>query len=121
MCAVCRVVSLLRAVWQLWDSTPSAFEFDSSLLLFLLESVYSARFGSFLVDRQRDRLKGKLLLSSNTISVWSYIDANARTFAHDRYNRLDATVMIPLLPRPDQVKLWTGTHTTHRTHHRTHH
>jgi hypothetical protein len=103
---------MLRAVWQLWDSAPTAFEFDSSLLLFLLESVYSARFGSFLVDRQRDRLKGKLLLSSNTISVWSYIDANARAFAHDRYNRLDATVMIPLLPRPDQVKLWTGAHTT---------
>jgi hypothetical protein len=101
-------------VWQLLDTTPRAFEFDSSLLLFLLESVYSARFGSFLVDRQRERLKGKLLLSSNTISVWSHIDANADSFAHNLYNRFDATVMVPLLPRPDQVKLWTGAGTPGR-------
>lgn len=55
-------------VWQLWDSHPQEFEFEASLLIFLLDSVYSARFGSFLVDKQRERLKGwQTLLPHQTI------------------------------------------------------
>ncbi len=57
------VLTLARAlVWQLWSQTPQAFEFDDVLLLFLLESVYSARFGSFLADCQKDRIKGSSYL-----------------------------------------------------------
>jgi hypothetical protein len=45
-------------VWQLLALWPSHFEFSSSLLLFLLDSVYSCRFGSFLASSQRERVKG---------------------------------------------------------------
>jgi hypothetical protein len=64
----CFLLTLARApVWQLWSQTPQAFEFDNVLLLFLLESVYSARFGSFLADCQKDRIKGNSYLLATRI------------------------------------------------------
>ena len=50
-------VQFIDAVWQLWTQSPAQFEFSPHLLVFLLDSVYSCRFGSFLTNTHRDRLK----------------------------------------------------------------
>jgi hypothetical protein len=39
------------------------FEFDSSLLIFLIDALYSARFGTFLADTEKERKTGALSLS----------------------------------------------------------
>jgi myotubularin-related protein 1/2 len=49
-------VQFVDAVWQLWAQSPTQFEFGPSLLVFLLDSVYSGRFGSFLANTHRDRV-----------------------------------------------------------------
>jgi hypothetical protein len=46
------------AVWQLWDQSPQLFEFDSSLLIFLIDALHSARFGTFLADTEKERKTG---------------------------------------------------------------
>lgn len=51
-------LSLSLTVWQLWDQSPQLFEFDSSLLIFLIDAIYSARFGTFLADTEKERKTG---------------------------------------------------------------
>lgn len=55
-----------------------------------------------------------MLLSSNTVSIWSYIHANIKQFQHQIYSRADLKALIsqPLLPQPDKVKLWNGAYLT---------
>jgi Leucine-rich repeat (LRR) protein len=40
--------------------------------------------------------------------VWSYIDAFKWEFGHGLYDQRETNKMAPLLPRPEQARLWTG-------------
>ena len=59
------------ALWQMWAQAPAAFEFNEALLEALAEHAYSGRFGTFLLDCERDRLEARL--PETTVSLWSYI------------------------------------------------
>lgn len=43
-------------VWQLQQILPSAFEFNERYLLILHDHVYSAQFGTFIGNCQKDRI-----------------------------------------------------------------
>jgi len=45
----------LPTAWQLWKEWPEQFEFSTDLLVFLLESVHSCRFGSFFGNNYFER------------------------------------------------------------------
>jgi hypothetical protein len=59
------------AVWQVWRQAPGAFEFNERLLVALAEHAYSGRFGTFLLDCERDRAEARL--SEGTVSLWTYV------------------------------------------------
>jgi hypothetical protein len=108
-------------VWQLWVQWPTQFEFSPSLLMFLLDSVYTCRFGSFLADSHQHRTRGtsafgarmsrRLLTGTSgglgdTVSVWAYILAHKIDFLNPTY---DAKARVAKLAvHPAQVTLWTG-------------
>jgi hypothetical protein len=48
------------SVWQLWNSSPQSFEFNEDFLLFVIDSVYDSRFGTFLVENAREREEEKI-------------------------------------------------------------
>ena len=72
------MVLWLDAVFQLVTSNPDAFEFKSSLPCTIGRHLYSCRFGNFLgaTEEQRQRLG----LAKNTMSLWSFINAQRQDF-----------------------------------------
>lgn len=50
----------ITSVWQLWNSSPQSFEFNEDFLLFVMDSVYDSRFGTFLVENAKEREEEKI-------------------------------------------------------------
>jgi len=73
-------------------------------LLFLIDSLYSQRFGNFLSVSEKERKASKLTLKTN--SAWGYVYANMRTFINPLYNK-NARGKSSLLPNVGQVKFWS--------------
>lgn len=70
----------LDCMWQIMRQFPDRFEFASSYLVELLQAVQECKFGTFLMDCERERLsprddEGRVLptLPSRTISAWTYL------------------------------------------------
>lgn len=59
----------LDCVWQMLRQHPWAYEFNERLLIILAEHAYSARFGTFLYDCERDRATAHV--KENTMSLWT--------------------------------------------------
>ncbi|KAJ1032902.1 hypothetical protein NDA18_001624 [Ustilago nuda] len=70
----------LDCLWQIMRQFPDRFEYDSAYLVELLQIVQECKYGTFLMDCERERQKpqdqdGRLLplLSTRTVSAWSYL------------------------------------------------
>lgn len=61
----------LDCVFQLISQFPKAFEFTDSLLIFIADCYYNARFGTFLLSSEKDRVSSGLF--SKTKSIWSHV------------------------------------------------
>jgi myotubularin-related protein 1/2 len=64
-------VQYVDCVYQLIRQHPTAFEFNEAFLIFVLDELYSCRFGTFLYDSERERVENKL--SSRSPSLWTYL------------------------------------------------
>ncbi len=60
-------LQFLDTVWQMWEQAPFLFEFDSTLLIFLIDALYSTRFGTFLSDTEKERKTGTTKFMRNLI------------------------------------------------------
>ncbi len=70
----------LDCMWQIMRQFPDRFEYDSAYLVELLQAVQECKYGTFLMDNERERQKpqdhdGRVLpaLSNRTVSAWSYL------------------------------------------------
>jgi small GTP-binding protein len=70
-------------VWQLLYNYPRHFEFSESLLLFLLDSIYSGEYGTWLCSSDKQRADSRIALS--TPSVWTKISAMPRATFDNSY------------------------------------
>ena len=91
------------AVSQLIHQSPYYFEFEESLLLFILDSLYSCIFGNFYCSCERERVENKI--STKTPSIWAYITENKVGFQNLFYTPYDK--MIPFIPDKRRIKFWT--------------
>jgi hypothetical protein len=64
-------VQFLDGVFQIWSQFPCHFEFDQKLLIFLLDHLFSGRYGDFLCNDEKSRLR--LGVYRGTESVWSIL------------------------------------------------
>eukprot|EP00475_Leptophrys_vorax_P029499 TRINITY_DN4339_c0_g1_i1.p1 TRINITY_DN4339_c0_g1~~TRINITY_DN4339_c0_g1_i1.p1 ORF type:complete len:689 (+),score=159.07 TRINITY_DN4339_c0_g1_i1:116-2068(+) len=83
-------IQWLDCVYQLLCQRAEAFEFNSDLLVFLAENVYSCRFGTFLTDTERDRKE----LKEKTCSIWSYVIDNRQKFVNPSYVKADSPLRV---------------------------
>lgn len=51
-----------NCVWELIQETPFEFEFSDDLLIFLLDSLYDSRYGTFLYENESQRVKVRVKL-----------------------------------------------------------
>lgn len=66
---------------------PSAFEFNTTLLLFLAHHVYTCKYGTFLCNNDLDR--EKMSIQTKTVSIWSYVNTNLEQFKSLYYEPTD--------------------------------
>jgi hypothetical protein len=69
-------IQFLDCVWQVMRQSPTCFEFNESLLLFLATHVYSRWFPDFCCNCDWERTE---MVAPET-SIWSYIEAQQDTF-----------------------------------------
>eukprot|EP01064_Diplonema_japonicum_P019438 TRINITY_DN2814_c3_g1_i1.p1 TRINITY_DN2814_c3_g1~~TRINITY_DN2814_c3_g1_i1.p1 ORF type:complete len:850 (+),score=155.50 TRINITY_DN2814_c3_g1_i1:65-2551(+) len=61
----------MDAIFQLIRQFPTAFEFTPALLEFIMDCVYSCRFGTFICNFDKERIGEGV--KENTISVWTEV------------------------------------------------
>eukprot|EP00753_Platysulcus_tardus_P018428 PLAT6861.1.p1 GENE.PLAT6861.1~~PLAT6861.1.p1 ORF type:complete len:909 (+),score=335.47 PLAT6861.1:947-3673(+) len=84
-------LQFLDCVWQLLRQFPCSFEFNEDLLSFIMDSVFSCRFGTFLFNSERERKIARL--SERTVSIWTYVNYNKDMFTNTYYSRRDGAIM----------------------------
>ena len=85
-------VQFLHCVYQMILQYPTAFEFNSNLLLFLCREIYSNKYGNFLFNCEKDLIfyEAKKL----TVSIWSDVFLEKNKYLNDLYKKLDEPINI---------------------------
>ena len=95
----------IDAVYQLLNQFPTAFEFNESMLLDIVDNLWSCCFGTFLMNNERERLD--LNIPGMTVSLWSYIDHERKRYLNPFYDKnypKEIRARFPAVAR--QVCLW---------------
>ena len=82
----------LDCVYQLLSQHPAAFEFDERLLMFLLDSLYDGRYGTWLGNSEAERVKAGVSVRSH--SVWTPVLADRQRWMAADYRRLDGVLSV---------------------------
>ena len=91
----------LDAVYQLMEQNYTKFQFNSNLILFLAEELYSGKYGTFLFNNDKER---EIYDEENkTVSVWNYIKENENKFINNIYDPEDDG---ELLINFKTIKIW---------------
>lgn len=90
----------LWCLWSLLIQSPSCFDYDERLLIFLADSVYSTRFVEFCTNSQDERAT---VDSDETPSVWSFLLKNSALF---RKPNFDLESGIPLSTAATGASIW---------------
>lgn len=108
----------MDCVWQLMRQYPQSFEFTETLLIFLLDSVYSCQFGTFWCASERERDAAKV--TTKTPSIWSYVPLRLDIFRNTFYQMHRSPKSSPFLlwpPAPDfsvgALAIWNGYYLQH--------
>jgi len=72
----------IECVWQLYHQQPTAFEWNDDLLIYILDSLYNCKYGTFLYDCDYDRKD----ISKQSPSIWTYVLRNKDDFIDPIFN-----------------------------------
>jgi len=97
-------IQFLDCVYQILSQFPSFFEFNGKYVSVIAEHVYSCRFGTFLCDNERDRVRAQL--SIRTYSIWDYLESK-REFLSNPHFCGKGLLMPPLPCLLRGVHLWS--------------
>ena len=85
-------IQFLHAVYQMLLQYPSAFEFNSNLLLFLCREIYSNKYGTFLFNCEKDLNLHKA--KETTVSIWSDVILEKNKYINYIYKELKEPINI---------------------------
>ena len=85
-------IQFIHAVHQMTLQYPTAFEFNSNLLLFLCREIYSNKYGTFLFNCERDLVKNGGM--ENTISIWSDVFLEKNKYINDIYKEMKEPINV---------------------------
>ncbi|KAJ3433107.1 myotubularin-related [Anaeramoeba flamelloides] len=73
----------IECVYQILRQEHTAFEFNEQFLIFILDNLFSAQFGTFLFNKEQERVMN--VLNQNTYSLWREIHLNIDKFKNNLY------------------------------------
>jgi len=107
-------VQYIDCVYQMMRQHPTAFEFNELFLIFLLDNLYSCRFGTFLFDNEKDKMKFKVF--EKTPSIWTYLlnrrvlveyEGCGTNYMNPFYDPENTTYVIYPDLRHSSIQLWS--------------
>jgi hypothetical protein len=90
-------VQFLDCVHQLIVQFPTSFQFTEDLLLCCHDEMLHCRFGTFLMNCEREREEERL--AHRTRSFWEYLETNEASFMNPFYHPPKTSSLTPLIPR----------------------
>ncbi|KAJ0397569.1 hypothetical protein P43SY_003444 [Pythium insidiosum] len=99
-------LQFLDCVWQLWRQYPTYFEFNAQFLHVIADALFSAQFGTFLGNCDRERTTWGL--ETRTPSLWAFLLSHEDQFRNPFYRANSESVLLP--PTSSllrNVTLWT--------------
>jgi myotubularin-related protein 6/7/8 len=93
-------LQFIDACIQLLQQFPTSFQFNSNLLIFLMDALYSCQFGNFLCDNEKEREEASV--QQETTSIWTYVMLNQQEFVNVFY-RPNPHVLLPNCSRARMV------------------
>ena len=85
-------IQFIHAVHQMTLQFPTAFEFNSNLLLFLCREIFSNKYGTFLFNCEKDIVQNEG--KKNTISIWSDIFLEKNKYINDIYKEMKEPINV---------------------------
>lgn len=103
-------LQFIDAVFQLVNMLPTAFEFNSALLLFVASHVHSCRFSSFTADCEAEAIRTGVELQRSPVnaSLWRHVLAEEPgRFVNELYRAVDRPLVPPVAAVMRHVTLWS--------------
>ena len=91
----------LDSIYQLMRQNYNKFQFNTNLILFLAEEIFTGKYGTFLFNNDKEREEYDE--EDKTISIWNYIKDNENKFINKIYNPNDER---GLIINYKQISLW---------------
>ena len=91
----------LDSIYQLMRQNYNKFQFNTNLILFLAEEIFTGKYGTFLFNNDKEREEYDE--ENKTISIWNYIKENENKFINKIYNPDDER---GLIINYKQISLW---------------
>ncbi|XGW06574.1 hypothetical protein V3C99_016689 [Haemonchus contortus] len=99
-------VQFIDCVWQLLEQYGVHFEFNSFLLVTILDELYACRFGTFLFNSEKQRLMENKC-NKETVSLWTYILENRKQFLNPLYNKGSQRTVLIMNSSMRVLRVWT--------------
>ena len=94
-------IQWLDAVYQIMIQNITKFEFNTDLLFFLANEIFTGKYGTFLFNNEKEREEYNA--REKTVSVWTYVKENEYRFMNPIYNPDDN---VPFVMNYKRVQLW---------------
>ncbi|KJH42515.1 phosphoglycerate mutase family protein [Dictyocaulus viviparus] len=91
------------------------FEFNSFLLVTILDELYACRFGTFLFNSEKQRLVDNKCIK-NTVSLWTYVLENKALFLNPLYNKGDQRTVLSMNSSMRVLRVWTEYYARYNPH-----
>jgi hypothetical protein len=92
----------IECVWQLLIQFPRHFQFNEKFLIYILDSMYSCEFGTFLCSSEAQRN----ILKTKTKSIWTTVNQNSSEFTNLFYSESTYNSVIEPTDDSDRYRVW---------------
>ena len=94
-------IQWLDCIYQLMSQNYTKFEFNPNLLTFIACELFNGKYGTFLFNNEKERVKYKA--KTNTVSIWSVVLEKKKDFLNPLYQEDNNKEIII---NYKQIKLW---------------
>ena len=114
-------LQFMDCVYQIMQQFPTSFEFNESMILEMMDALYSCRFGTFLFNCEQER--EEFQVKQRTPSLWEYLQYNKAVFLNPCYEAPSSGTLVnssvpPVLPvstHMKNIRLWHNYYMQHAT------
>jgi len=103
-------LQFMDCIYQFLVQFPCSFEFSEKLLIEIMDSMYSCKYGTFLCNNQSERDQKNI--SNRTLSLWTHVLQHIQDYTNPFYVPTDVIY-------PDtslcSLQLWSSYYLRHRT------